>query len=45
MLSESKFCHYFVDEAGNLSFFDQKGRIILRQPGAPKYFIVGEAGF
>ncbi|MHC5718259.1 MAG: DUF3800 domain-containing protein [Nostoc sp.] len=43
MLAEIKFRHYFVDEAGDLTFFDKKGRIIVGQPGASKFFIVGVA--
>jgi hypothetical protein len=35
--------HYFVDEAGDLSFFDNKGRIIVGQPGASKFFMMGVA--
>ena len=43
MPEELKYCHYFVDEAGDLSFFNKKGRIIVGQPGASKYFMVGVA--
>ncbi|MHC5822918.1 MAG: DUF3800 domain-containing protein [Nostoc sp.] len=43
MSAEIKFRHYFVDEAGDLSFFDKKGRIIVGQPGASKFFMVGVA--
>jgi hypothetical protein len=38
-----KFRHYFVDEAGDLSFFNKKGRIIVGQPGVSKFFMVGVA--
>lgn len=43
MSEEIQFRHYFVDEAGDLSFFDKKGRIIVGQPGVSKYFMVGVA--
>ncbi|MBI4771460.1 MAG: hypothetical protein HY784_13895 [Chloroflexi bacterium] len=35
--------HYFVDEAGDLSLFDKKGRILLGKPGVSKFFMVGVA--
>ena len=35
--------HYFVDEAGDLSFFDRKRRILVGKPGSSKYFMVGVA--
>lgn len=43
MSAEIKYRHYFVDEAGDLTFFDKKGRTIVGQPGASKYFMVGVA--
>ena len=43
MSDEIKFRHYFVDEAGDLTFFDKKGQIIVGQPGASKFFMVGVA--
>lgn len=43
MSEEIRFRHYFVDEAGDLSFFDKKGRIIVGQPGASKFFMMGVA--
>ena len=43
MSEEIQFRHYFVDEAGDLSFFDKKGRIIVGQPGASKFFMIGVA--
>jgi len=43
MSAGMKFRHYFVDEAGDLTFFDKKGRIIVGQPGASKFFMVGVA--
>lgn len=33
--------HYFVDEAGNLTFFNKCGQIIVGKPGASKCFMVG----
>ncbi len=43
MPEDVKIRHYFVGEAGDLSFFDKKGRIIVGQPGASKFFMVGVA--
>ncbi|TBR57267.1 hypothetical protein B4U84_14635 [Westiellopsis prolifica IICB1] len=43
MKEEGDIRHYFVDEAGDLTFFDKKGRIIVGQPGASKFFMVGIA--
>jgi hypothetical protein len=43
MSAEIQVRHYFVDEAGDLSFFGKKGRIIVGQPGASKFFMVGVA--
>ncbi len=43
MPEDIQFRHYFVDEAGDLSFFNKKGRIIVGQPGASKFFMVGVA--
>jgi hypothetical protein len=33
---EKKVAHFFVDEAGDLTFFDQKGRIIVGEAGVSK---------
>jgi hypothetical protein len=33
--------HFFVDEAGDLSLFDKKGRILVGRPGVSTIFIVG----
>jgi uncharacterized protein DUF3800 len=35
--------HYFVDEAGDLAFFDRRGRVIVGQEGVSGAFIVGAA--
>ncbi len=35
--------HYFVDEAGDLSFFDKQGRIIVGNDGVSLTFMVGVA--
>ena len=35
--------HYYVDEAGDLTLFDKKGRCIIGQEGVSKTFIVGVA--
>ena len=33
--------HYYVDEAGDLTFFDKKGKLIVGQNGVSKVFLVG----
>ncbi|MEH2013844.1 DUF3800 domain-containing protein [Nostoc sp.] len=43
MKEKANIRHYFVDEAGDLTFFDKKGRIIVGQPGSSKFFMVGIA--
>lgn len=43
MPEDIQFRHYFVDEAGDLSFFNKKGHIIVGQPGTSKFFMVGVA--
>lgn len=35
--------HYFVDEAGDLSFFDRRGRLLVGNEGVSKCFVVGAA--
>lgn len=35
--------HYYVDEAGDLTLFDKKGRIIVGRENVSKYFMVGVA--
>lgn len=35
--------HYFVDEAGDLTLFDKKGRQIVGTPGVSRFFMVGVA--
>lgn len=34
-------CHYFVDEAGDGTLFDHRGRVIIGEPGCSRYFILG----
>jgi hypothetical protein len=34
--------HFFVDEAGDPTLFDSKGRILVGEEGCSKYFIVGK---
>lgn len=36
-----KVARYFVDEAGDLTLFDRKGRVLLGREGVSNYFIVG----
>ncbi|MFB2771427.1 DUF3800 domain-containing protein [Pelatocladus sp. BLCC-F211] len=43
MSIEDNIRHYFVDEAGDLTFFNKKGKIIIGEPGTSKFFMVGVA--
>ncbi len=43
MTEEIPTRHFFVDEAGDLTLFDRRGRIIVGQPGVSKLFMVGVA--
>ncbi len=41
MPEDVKIRHYFVDEAGDLSFFDKKGRLIVADiPQVDDYFLL-----
>ena len=35
--------HYFVDEAGDGTLFDKKGRVIIGEEGCSKFFMIGLA--
>jgi hypothetical protein len=37
----SNICYYFVDEAGDTTLFDRKGRVIVGTEGCSRYFILG----
>jgi hypothetical protein len=37
----SSRCSYFVDEAGDGTLFDPKGKVIIGTPGCSQYFILG----
>jgi hypothetical protein len=39
--TQSTSCSYFVDEAGDGTLFDPKGRVIIGTPGCSRYFILG----
>ena len=43
MSDASETRHFFVDEAGDLTLFDRRGRIIVGQPGVSNLFMVGVA--
>jgi hypothetical protein len=43
MEEESKTNYYYVDKAGDLTFFNKKKQIIIGQPGVSKFFMVGAA--
>ena len=36
-----RYLDFFVDEAGDDTLFDKKGRVIVGQEGCSKYFILG----
>lgn len=43
-MSETTLIHYYyVDEAGDPTLFNRKGRILVGNPGVSKYFMVGVA--
>ncbi len=35
--------HYFIDEAGDLTLFNKKKKVIIGNEGCSKYFILGVA--
>ena len=39
---EKEIIHYFVDEAGDPTLFNRKGRIIVNDDGCSNYFILGK---
>lgn len=39
--TESAKCHFFVDEAGDPTFYDQRGNLIVGNPGCSKIFLLG----
>lgn len=42
MKEESSALHFFVDEAGDPTLFDGKGRVLVGQEGCSGYFILGK---
>ena len=40
MSEETAISHYFVDEAGDLTLFGQRGKVLLGSPGCSKYSMV-----
>lgn len=42
MAERPQALHFFVDEAGDPTLFDGKGRILIGNEGCSKYFIVGK---
>jgi hypothetical protein len=40
-MTESSIRHYFVDEAGDGTIFDAKGRVIIGSEGCSKFFMLG----
>ena len=42
-MTDRQIVHYFVDEAGDLTLFDRRGRILVGTEGVSRFFIVGMA--
>src|SRR5581483_7775454 len=42
-MSNANVHNYFVDEAGDLTLFDKRGRVIVGQEGVSRCFAVGAA--
>jgi Protein of unknown function (DUF3800) len=40
-ITERKTCQYFIDEAGDATLFDSRGRVIIGNEGCSKFFILG----
>lgn len=40
-ISEPVTKHYFIDEAGDGTLFDKKGRVIIGEEGCSKFFMIG----
>ncbi|MFN8445606.1 MAG: DUF3800 domain-containing protein [Caldilineaceae bacterium] len=40
---ERKICHYFIDEAGDATLFDSRGRVIIGNEGCSEFFMLGYA--
>ena len=43
MTKEPRIHYCFVDESGDLTLFDKKGRVVVGEPGASRFFMVGVA--
>jgi len=43
MASTPSVCHYFVDEAGDGTLFDGRGRVVVGTEGCSRFFILGLA--
>ncbi len=43
VMQEAEARHYFVDEAGDLTLFNKRGKVIVGDEGCSKYFILGTA--
>ncbi len=41
MKPKQQSCHYFVDEAGDPTLFDGKGKVLIGSNGCSRYFILG----
>ena len=40
-MSERKICHYYIDEAGDATLFDNRGRVIIGNEGCSRFFMLG----
>lgn len=43
MTNEPVIRHYFVDEAGDLTLFGRRGKVLVGQPGCSKFFMLAVA--
>jgi len=41
--TSNRIAHYFVDEAGDMTLFDKRGRVIVGNAGVSKFFMLGVA--
>lgn len=43
-MTEKKIRNYYVDEAGDLTLFDKKGKVMLGKNGVSNTFMIGKDG-
>jgi hypothetical protein len=40
-MSNGQICHYYVDEAGDPTLFDKKGKVLIGTEGCSRFFMLG----